>query len=84
MRSGKGEIILEEDSKEWNNSAIKRLRAAASTSVSFLFWCVNEPQKMIENTLSLQVFSLNVLKFDLYVLKQSFFWVLKRYKLGIP
>ena len=33
---------------------------------------------MLENTLCLQVFSLNVLKFDLYVLKQSIFRALKR------
>ena len=32
---------------------------------------------MIENILSLQVFSLNVLKFDLYLLKQSIFRALK-------
>ena len=57
MCSGKGQIILEEDSKEWNNSAIKRPRAAAFTSV---------------NILCLDVFSLNVLKFDLYLLKEHF------------
>ena len=33
---------------------------------------------MLENILCLQVFSLNVLKFDLYVLKQSIFRALKR------
>ena len=33
---------------------------------------------MIENILSLQVFPLNVLKFDLYLLKQSIFRALKR------
>ena len=33
---------------------------------------------MLENILGLQVFSLNVLKFDLYVLKQSIFRALKR------
>ena len=70
--------LLEEDSKEWNNSAIKRPRAAASTSVSFLFRRVNELQRMIENILCLQVFSLAVLKFDLYLLKQSIFRALKR------
>ena len=45
MRSGKGGIILEEDSTEWNNSAIKRPRASTSISVSFLFWRVNERSK---------------------------------------
>ena len=33
---------------------------------------------MIEKILCLQVFSLNVLKFDLYLLKQSIFRALKR------
>ena len=33
---------------------------------------------MLENILCLKVFSLNVLKFDLYVLKQSIFRALKR------
>ena len=72
--------LLEEDSKEWNNSTIKQLPAAASISrcISFLFWLVNELQRMIENILSLQVFPLYVLKFDLYLLKQSIFRALKR------
>ena len=78
MRSGKGEIILEEDSRQWKNSAIKRPRVAASTSVSFLFWRVTELQGMIENILCLQVFSLKVLKFDLYLSKQSISRALKR------
>ena len=73
----KGEIILEEDSKEWNNSTIKRPWVAASTSVSLLFLHVNELQRMIENILCLQVFLLNVLKFDLYLLKQSIFRALR-------
>ena len=72
MHSGKGEIIVAEDSKEWNNGAIKRTRAAASISVPSLFWRVNELQRIIENILCLlQVFSLHDLKFDLYLLKQS-------------
>ena len=78
MRSRKGEIILEEDSRQWNNSAIKRPRVAASTNVSFLFWRVTELQGMIENILCLQVFSLKVLKFDLYLSKQSISRALKR------
>ena len=79
MHSGKGEIIVAEDSKEWNNGAIKRLRAAASISVPSLFWRVNELQRMIENILCLlQVFSLHVLKLDLYLLKQSIFRAWKR------
>ena len=78
MRYRKGEIILEEDSRQWKNSAIKRPRVAASTSVSFLFWRVTELQGMIENILCLQVFSLKVLKFDLYLSKQSISRALKR------
>ena len=72
--------LLEEDSRKWNNSTIKQLPAAACISrcISFLFWLVNELQRMIENILSLQVFSLNVLKFHLYLLKQSIFRALKR------
>ena len=62
---------MEEDSKERNNSAIKRPRAAASTSESFLVSRDNEIQRIIENILCLQAFSLNVFKFDLYLLKQS-------------
>lgn len=50
---------------------------AASTSVSLLFLHVNELQRMIENILCLQVFLLNVLKFDLYLLKQSIFRALR-------
>ena len=72
MCSGKGGIILEEDSTEWNNSAIKRPLCA-----SFLFWRVNELQRMIENILCLHFFSLNVFKIDLYLLKQSIFRALK-------
>ena len=77
MRSGKGGIILEEDSTEWNNSAIKRPRASTSISVSFLFWRVNELQRMIKNILCLHFFSLDVFKIDLYLLKQSIFRALK-------
>ena len=77
MRSRKGEIILEEDSRQWKNSAIKRPRVAPSTSVSFLFWRVTELQGMIENILCLQVFSLKVLKFDLYLSQQSISRALK-------
>ena len=50
---------------------------AASTRVSLLFLHVNELQRIIENILCLQVFLLNVLKFDLYLLKQSIFRALR-------
>ena len=64
--------LLEENSEEWNNSAVKRPLVRVSTSASFLFWRLYEPQIMIENILFLQVFSLNVRQFYLYLLKQSF------------
>ena len=59
------------------HNAIKRPQAALSTSASFLCWRVNELQRMIENILCLRLFSLNVLKFYLYLLKQSIFRALR-------
>ena len=70
--------LLEENSEEWNNSAVKRPLVRVSTSASFLFWRLDEPQIMIENILFLQVFSLNVRQFYLYLLKQSVFRALKK------
>ena len=76
--SRKGEIFWRKTQRNEKNSAITRPQAVVSPSVTFLFWLVNELRRMIKNILCLQGFFLNVLKFDLYLLKQSIFRVLKR------
>ena len=75
--SRKGEIFWQKTQRNEKNSAITRPQAVVSPSVTFLFWLVNELRRMIKNILCLQGFFLNVLKFDLYLLKQSIFRVLK-------
>ena len=76
--SRKGEIFWRKTQRNEKNSAITRPQAVVSPSVTFLFWLVNELRRMVKNILCLQGFFLNVLKFDLYLLKQSIFRVLKR------
>ena len=66
------------DSKEWNNSVIKRPRAAASTSVSFLFSRVNELQIIMKTFYAFRFFRSMFSKFDLHLLKQSILRALKR------
>ena len=56
IRSGKRWDLLEEDSKKWNNRAIKRPWAAASTSEFFLFWRVNELQRWLKTSYAFKFF----------------------------
>ena len=75
IRFGKGEIF---GRKTQRNETEAQLCDLERQRLQVYPWRVSELQKMIEDILCLHMFSLNVFKFDLYLLKQSIFKSLNR------
>ena len=75
IRFGKGEIFWR---KTQRNETEAQLCDLERQRLQVYPWRVSELQKMIEDILCPHMFSLNVFKFDLYLLKQSIFKSLNR------
>ena len=67
IRSGKGEIFWRKAQRNETIAQLSDLERQRLQEYPFL-WRVSALQRMIGNILCLQVFSLNVFKFDLYLL----------------
>ena len=75
IRFGKGEIFWR---KTQRNETEAQLCDLERQRLQVYPWRVSELQKRIEDILCLHMFSLNVFKFDLYLLKQCIFKSLNR------